>query len=122
MSFDIPIIVACAVALVSWVLYARSPKQSHPFPPGPPRTAVIGNARQVPAHHKEVAFAEWGKKYGAFKSLCDGAEPIMPLRKIRRARDRVGGDYCLVPFACDLEHKQHADDASTFRFTIPQAQ
>jgi cytochrome P450 len=53
-----------AFLLSAVYLFSRTPKHSHPYPPGPPKTVFLGNARDVPGAHKELKFSEWGKKYG----------------------------------------------------------
>jgi hypothetical protein len=94
---DIVLLVALIVSLATVYLYNRKPKPSHPLPPGPPQAFFYGNARDVPAVHKEIKFAEWGKKYGtfflsltlltkiintkAFVTLC-----FMSFRGLRRSR------------------------------------
>lgn len=66
---DVVLVLALIASLATVYLYNRKPKQSHPLPPGPPQAFILGNARDVPAAHKEIKFAEWGKKYGTYLRL-----------------------------------------------------
>jgi hypothetical protein len=57
-------VLALGVALAALFLFRKSSKTPAPYPPGPPQKFFIGNAKDVPAAHKELKFAEWGKQYG----------------------------------------------------------
>jgi hypothetical protein len=58
------VVLGFALLLSAICLFTRRPKQSYPYPPGPPQTVFLGNARDMPEAHKELKFSEWGKKYG----------------------------------------------------------
>ena len=36
------------------------------LPPGPPKSFISGNAREIPAKFKHLKFAEWSKVYGKY--------------------------------------------------------
>ena len=74
---DTALLLALIISFATIYLYNRKPKPSHPLPPGPPQTFFLGNARDVPAAHKELKFAEWGKKYGTCSSLSYSLRGVM---------------------------------------------
>lgn len=61
-------LIVVGAALATLYLFSKRTKPSHPYPPGPPQTVFLGNAREIPAVRKHLAFLEWAKKYGTFHS------------------------------------------------------
>lgn len=41
-------------------------RDSHLYPPGPPRHPLIGALRSFPMHHIPEGFSEWAELYGTF--------------------------------------------------------
>ena len=59
-------LLAVVIALTSPLLRVSTRRAMRP-PPGPPRLPFIGNIHQLPAEYQQHDFAQWGKKYGAFR-------------------------------------------------------
>lgn len=61
-----PSLITLAFLVVSFLfvrcLWGR--KASARLPPGPRPLPLLGNIHQLPKDHPQMAFAEWGKKYG----------------------------------------------------------
>lgn len=92
----VPLLVAGAMAISTWLLIQRSRRL--PFPPGPPPDPVIGNLRQMGSKDLEFVFEKWGKEYGEFCSLRGegiGFKPFSILhRRTGQPRLGVGTAHC----------------------------
>ncbi|KAF8890401.1 cytochrome P450 [Infundibulicybe gibba] len=62
---------------------------SKPFPPGPPRALIFGNALQYPkpSEHSWLKFSEWSKCYGDIVYLDLLGRPMVILHSVRAAKD-----------------------------------
>ncbi len=55
-----------SAALVKVITTSNKPLRV--YPPGPPADPVIGHVRFFPLEYQWKTFAEWGKKFGAYRS------------------------------------------------------
>lgn len=72
---DPRVLLACALSLFFWLLYAiisqrRSP---YPLPPGPKGKFLVGNVGQLSAH-PEQDYIRWGKEYSESSSYEPGID------------------------------------------------
>ncbi|KAF9516526.1 hypothetical protein BS47DRAFT_1340643 [Hydnum rufescens UP504] len=81
------VVLGFALLLSAMYLFTRRPKQSYPYPPGPPQIVFVGNALDMPGAHKELKFSEWGKKYGGVTYLSVFGHPIIVLNTAKAAID-----------------------------------
>ncbi|KAJ7071651.1 cytochrome P450 [Mycena amicta] len=71
------VIAGTLFAVAIWLVLRRQRTQSRALPPGPPREPLIGNLRQMPAHHAAEVFHDWAKTYGDVMYLSVLNRPAM---------------------------------------------
>ena len=67
-----PTLLDAAAILVAVILLNRlfAKKPAGSLPPGPKGLPLIGNMLDMPASHEWKTFAQWGERYGAYRSLA----------------------------------------------------
>lgn len=62
---DTPVIIICTLLLVPfvWHLLLKHPKS---LPPGPPRSWLWDNTKDVPPSRIGIIFRSWNQQYGPF--------------------------------------------------------
>ena len=70
MPSPVSIGIASAIAIVPWLaLRMVWGKPDLPYPPGPKRLPVIGNALDIDLKEPHVTYTTWGKTYGLYFRL-----------------------------------------------------
>ncbi|KAI6120005.1 cytochrome P450 [Pisolithus croceorrhizus] len=61
----LPVGIACVTVIGLWLAIRNASKRSGlPYPPGPKRLPIIGNAFNINLKEPHVTYTEWGKIYG----------------------------------------------------------
>ncbi|KAI0628040.1 cytochrome P450 [Trametes polyzona] len=74
------------VVLVAFVVLCRR-RRPRGLPPGPPRSILGDNTRDVPAAHPWKKFTEWNRIYGPVVSFYLGRKPVIILGTAQAAWD-----------------------------------
>ncbi len=64
--FSIWTFVYVIAAVGAYLFVISFGSKSLPLPPGPPKSFVFGNAREIPAKFRHLKFSEWSKVYGKY--------------------------------------------------------
>ncbi|KAI0029079.1 cytochrome P450 [Vararia minispora EC-137] len=77
------------VACLALIYQYLSRKSYLPFPPGPPRLPIIGNAFDIPEDYAWKQYAKWSEKYGDVISLQVFGQTIVIINSHSALRDIV---------------------------------
>ncbi|KAL4064490.1 cytochrome P450 [Scleroderma citrinum] len=78
---------ACAITIGLWLVVRMVQRKTElPYPPGPKRLPIIGNALDIDMKEPHVTYAEWGKTYGDIIYSCTFGQDFVIVNSERIAR------------------------------------